>query len=160
MSATLRDSLQLARDRLLAIARLAVADSAGEFAYIGDQGATYPYFEVVFPSVQRQRLSPETQRMTVSAQVILWCGGVTEDYDGELQDRIFFEWLPDMVQAFDEYANLKTPDNMTAIPMYEPNTSGPTGARVGVTGQSSNRQVFTITLDFTLVFQTWFRRKC
>lgn len=98
------------RDRLLDIAQLGVtARFAKDFA--DDPVGNFPAWEVTIPAA-----TPTTDgSIIIEPQVILLCGLFTESYDGDLQRKIFYDWLPNALLKFVTYRGLTYPGNTTGV---------------------------------------------
>lgn len=161
MPNTLKASLKLARDRIKGICKLAVPESTGEYSYLAEQGATEPYTEVLIGALSgRKRLSPEQQKITFNVRIDVTCGPVQGDYDGQLQEQIDYEWIPDLATVLEEYGGLRYPNNTSPIPFFNDTESGYTRIGKDVVQESDNRQTWHIVIDMVWVFDTRIGRKC
>jgi hypothetical protein len=161
MPNTLKDSLKLARDRIKAICKLAVPESTVEVSYLAEQGATTPYTEVLMGGLTgRRRVSPEQQKLTFGMRIAITCGPVSADYDGQLQQQIDYEWIPDLAVTLEKYGGLRYPGNVSPVPFFNDTDSGYTRISKAITPLSDNRQDWQIIVDMQWVFDTRIGREC
>lgn len=131
------------RDRLLAIAQLGVTAMHAR-DYAEDPRGNLPSWEVTYPSA-----TPDAQgNIIVEAQVILHVALVTESYQGDVQRRIFYDYLPNALQTFVKYRGLRYPADMTS-----PDWVGSVAiGRAEVTQEYNNE--WAIIFPFTIRLQT------
>lgn len=98
------------RDRLLAIAQLGVT-SMHAYDYGEDPGGNLPSWEVTIPAA-----TPDASgNITVEAQVILHAAKFTESYQGDVQRKLMYDYLPNAVITLMQYRGLRYPSDTTGV---------------------------------------------
>lgn len=117
---TLADALEDTRVNLLAVAQLAVEDVANAYSYALPQANTANYFQLLLNSYDEQMPTQSTQVYTFGAelrlQVDVWLAG----YDGQMQTRAAWEYLPTAAQYFVEHRGLNHPTTGQRPPYLDP----------------------------------------
>lgn len=133
------------RDRLLAIAQLGVTSMHAR-AFDVDPNNNLPAWQVTFPSV----IPDIDGDITVEAQVILRAAKVTESYEGDVQTKLYYDYLPNALQAFMQYRGLRYPGNLDA-----PDYLGLTDARITrATVAIDNYDNWAVIMDISIPLQT------
>lgn len=98
------------RDRLIDIVQLGVT-SMHALAFDVDPNNNLPAWQVTFPSV-----TPDINgNITVEAQVILRVAKLTESYEGDVQTKLYYDYLPNAVLALMQYRGLRYPSELTGV---------------------------------------------
>lgn len=109
----LKDTFEDIRDRLVAITQIAMPEAVDVKPYADVQLPVMPYVEIVVPSAQFAGLVGGSQELLLSVEVRIWCGEGMEGHSGELQNTIFFDWMPSISETYVKYGRLAYPDNPT-----------------------------------------------
>lgn len=107
---SLKDAFGDARDRIKAITKLGLPELAIALTYSAGARTNTPYGEIVIPSVQFPALSGGQQTLLFTWEVRINCGKAAEGSDGQLQEKITFDWLPRLCETFTKYGRLAYPD--------------------------------------------------
>lgn len=133
---TLTNAFTTIRDRLVQMGKNAVPDTMHSLDYADQtgRGGNYPYWEVVIPRVQTDRITQGANRtrFTVTVEQRLWVDEFLAGYDGQAQEKLFWNYLPACLQYFDEHRTLKYTGATTGISFLQNNTSGVTDVQVRV----------------------------
>lgn len=139
------------RDRLLAIAQLGVT-TMHAYDYGEDPGGNLPSWEVTIVAV-----TPDIQgNITVEAQVILHVAKFTESYQGDVQRKTMYGYMPNAVQTFLTYRGLRYPGNTTGV-LYLLADENVTFGSAEVGQYYDN---FAITFPVTIYLQTRINSAC
>lgn len=139
------------RDRLLAIAQLAVP-SMHAYDYGENPGGNLPSWEVTIIAT-----TPDIQgNITVEAQVILHIAKFTESYQGDVQRRTMYDYLPNTVQTFLMYRGLRYPGNTTGVLWLATDES----VTIGTVEVGQYYTNFAITVPMTISLQTRVNTAC
>lgn len=150
----LKDHFAEARDRLVAITNLAMPELVFVKPYVDMPAITTPYAEIVIPTLNMAQVSSGKQDITINPEVRLYCGGVTDGYDGELQNTIFFDWLPNITQSFIEHSNLCYKDKPQRIGPVDTERTGFQRAQALIAGNE-----WLLVFYWQLVFITGFKKE-
>jgi hypothetical protein len=160
--ATLKGAIEMVRDRLVALGSLAVTDLTKSLDYseVTGLGGQFPYCEVVPKRVPINRISQGTgrQRFTWTLEQWLWVDQFTAGYDGQVQEKAYWDYIPSCLEYFEKHRNLKYADARTGIPFYQDNTSGIVDVSIqlpaGDDGTSALALVFTWSINLDTSFGT------
>lgn len=107
-----------ARDRLVAITAIAMPELVQIKPFVDTQGITMPYGEMVVPSEQISPTRGGQQDITLALEVRIFCDEAFAGTDGELQNTIYFNWLPTITQTYIKYARLACPPTYPQSPSW------------------------------------------
>ena len=126
----LKTAFEEMRDRLLAITELAMPEAVHVKPFIDVQLPIMPYAEIVVPGGSFALPSGGQTELLLNVEVRVWCGDALEGNDGELQNTIYFDWMPTISETFVKYGRLAYPDNPTFPPWLNPAKTGLQRAQV------------------------------
>ena len=161
---TLTDAFSTLRTRLVQMGFDALADlSMHSLDYADDsgRGGNYPYWEVVIPrlTLERQTQGANRQRIPLQIEQRYWAGLVTESYEGDLQERVYWNYLPTALQYFEEHRALRYTGVTTGIPFLQDTNSGITGVEVR-TPEVEGGYALVLVFTWSITRDTSFVVKC
>lgn len=155
----LKDDFAEARDRFMAIVKIAMPPIVQVTAYTATQLIT-PYAEIVVPALTLADLNSGRQDITINPEVRITCGDALEGSDGVLQNIIFFDWLPSITQSFIEHSNLCYEAKQSPIGRLDKQRSGFQRAQAILTPPSQDAgSQWLLVFYWQLVFITGFKKK-
>jgi hypothetical protein len=162
--ATLKESFQTIRTRLVQMGKDAIPEAmfSRDYADVPGYGGSYPACEL-FPrrvGQNRKVLGAGMTRMTVDLEQWIWCEEVAAGYEGQIQEKAYWEYIPECLQYFEEHRTLQYAGASEGIPFYEDTLSGV--VNIEVTVQSGEDGVNALVLIFTwsIALDTAFPLKC
>lgn len=150
---TLAGALEATRINLLAIAQLAIDDVANAYSYAAALPNTANIFQLLLTGYDEQLVTGSTQRYTfygeLRLRVDVWLAG----YDGQLQTKAAWEYLPAAAQYFVEHRGINNPTTGARPPFLDPmNTHVARGRVVAEDGK------LWVIFSWDFVYNTLFAR--
>lgn len=139
------------RDRLLAIAQLGVTTMQAR-DYGADPLGNLPAWEITIDAASVDI----NGNVTIEAAAILHVAKFTESYDGDVQRKMMYDYLPNALQKFATYRGLRYPGNTVGVLWLATDENVTFGtAEIGQAYQN-----FAITFPLTIVLQTGINTAC
>jgi len=151
--ATLTTALQACRDSLTQLGQLALLNSVGTYPYIVAAPNAYPRIEFKVTGGNRQKTSSTTQEYDVNLYMKITCAKFAQGFDGQAQDLAEFTYLPQVLQYFEEHAELRNPQTNIAPPYLDAINTGIANFQA-----MTQQNEIVIVLNWLLVFDTSFLR--
>lgn len=162
--ATLKDAFQLIRTRLIQMGKDALPEAMFSHAYAdtAGYGGNYPYCEVIPRRVpiDRKILGSTTARMTFTLEQWCWIDEFQASYEGDIQEKAYWEYLPEMLQYFEEHRTLQYAGATDGIPFYQDTLSGVVNVEVTTQPTSETGNALVLIFTWNIALDTAFPLKC
>lgn len=154
--ATLLETFAGMQERLVQMGINALSNTVQSYSYRTARNNTFPYWDADVAEVTSNLTGfSEMQLLTVTVNQYLHCGTKTQGFEGQLQQAIYWSYMPVCMQYFIQHQALTYPGETDYLPFLDPENSRVLRARPELV-----EGYYRIRFDWVFQLQTSFERLC